>query len=299
MEQRPADGVSKTALGVGVLRALHRVVDSEPWVIDDPVSTLLFGDAARARLNRDFAAGLGDAGANALRGHVLVRSAFAEERLRQAVARGVRHCVVLGAGFDTFAYRQPAWMRGVRLFEVDAPATQAEKRARLAAAGIAEPRNVVYAAIDFERTPLAAGLRDAGLDLDAPAFFSWLGVMVYLSRDAVDAVFRTVAAMPPGSEIAFTFAQGGDADRPAKGVTEISKRVAELSKRVAELGKRVAELGEPLRTTITVAELETLLARHGFREHTILSTAGAQRYLGTRTDALRLPPRESIAAAIM
>jgi methyltransferase (TIGR00027 family) len=278
MEQRLPDGVSKTAFGVGVLRALHRIVDSEPWVIDDPISTVLFGDVARARLDRHVASALGHARADALRGHVLVRSAFAEERLRDAVARGIRQCVVLGAGFDTFAYRQPGWMQGVRLFEVDAPATQAEKRARLAAAGIAEPPNVVYAAIDFERTSLVDGLRGAGLDLDAPAFFSWLGVMVYLTRDAVDAVFRAVAAMLPESEIAFTFTQGGDAD---------------------QLAQRVAELGEPVRTTVTNAELETMLRGYGFRDHTILSVAGAQRYLGERTDTLRLPPRESIAAAIV
>ena len=278
MEQRLPDGVSKTAFGVGVFRALHRIVDSEPWVIDDPISTLLFGDFARARLDRGVAPVLGHEGANALRGHVLVRSAFAEERLRAAVARGVRQCVVLGAGFDTFAYRQPAWMDGVRLFEVDAPATQAEKRARLAAAGIAEPPNVVYAAIDFERTSLAEGLRGAGLDLDAPAFFSWLGVMVYLTRDAVDAVFRAVASMPPESEIAFTFGQGGDSD---------------------QLAQRVAELGEPLRTVVTIAELEALLVRHGFREYTILSVADAQRYLGKRSDRLRFPPRESMATAIV
>lgn len=276
MERLP-DGVSRTALGVGVLRALHRLVDAEPWVIDDPVSTALFGDVARARFERDVAPALGRARADALRAHVLVRSAFAEERLRTAVARGVRQCVVLGAGFDTFAYRQPAWMQDVRLFEIDAPATQAEKRARLAAAGIAEPPNVVYAAIDFERTSLAAGLREAGLDLGAPAFFSWLGVMVYLTRDAVDAVFRTVAAMPSGSEIAFTFTQGSD---PSD-----------------NLAQRVAELGEPQRTTVDVAELDAMLRGYGFRQHTILSVAEAQRYLGERTDTLRLPPRESMAAA--
>jgi methyltransferase (TIGR00027 family) len=278
MEERVPDGVSKTAFAVGVLRAAHRIVDSEPWVIDDPISTALFGDFARARFDRGIAAAPGDTAANALRGHVLVRSAFAEDRLKQAVARGLRQCVVLGAGFDTFAYRQPAWMDGVRLFEVDAPATQAAKRARLAAAGIAEPPNVVYAAIDFERTSLAAGLRDAGLDLDAPAFFSWLGVMMYLTRHAVDAVFRTVAAMPPSSEIAFTFTQGGGAA-------------------FESLAQRVAELGEPYRTMFDAAEIEALLRSYGFRELTILSTADARRYLGERTDTLRLPTRESTAAA--
>lgn len=266
-----------TALGVGVLRALHPLLDSPPLVIDDPISMRLFGDVARARLDRDFAGLMGAAQANALRGHVLVRSAFAEDRLRQAVVRGVRQAVVLGAGFDTFAYRQPAWMNGVRLFEIDAPPTQAEKRRRLRAAGIAEPPNVVYAAIDFELTPLRDGLRDAGFDLGAPAFFSWLGVMVYLTREAIEAVFATVASLPAGSEIAFTFSQHAGVG----------------------LAERVAAVGEPLRTAVSVTELEALLTGHGFREITILSATEARRYLGDRTDGLTVPPRESIASAIV
>lgn len=279
MDRWLPEGVSRTAVGVGVLRALHYLVDSEPWVIDDPISRALFGAAARARMDDDFAASLGSERAHALRGHVLVRSAFTEERLRRAVERGARQFVVLGAGFDTFAYRQPSWMDGVRVFEVDAPATQAEKRARLAAAGIAVPPNVVYAAIDFERTALADGLREAGLDPAAPAFFSWLGVMMYLTRDAVGAVFRTVAAMPPESEIAFTFTQGTDSSDA--------------------LARRVAALGEPLQTTIDVASLEAMLRAIGFRHITILTQPEAARYLGERTDQLRLPLRESIAAAIV
>jgi methyltransferase (TIGR00027 family) len=279
MQRELPEGVSRTAAGVGVMRALHYLIDSEPWVIDDPVSRVLFGAAARARMLDDFAAALGNERAHALRGHVLVRSAFAEDRLQRAVERGVRQCVILGAGFDTFAYRQPPWMDGVRVFEVDAPATQAEKRARLTAAGIAVPPNVVYAAIDFERTALADGLRDAGLDPGTPAFFSWLGVMMYLTRDAVDAVFRSVAALPPQSEIAFTFTQATDSSDA--------------------LAQRVAAVGEPLRTTVDVANLDVMLRAFGFREVTILTAAQAARYLGERTDQLRLGPRESIAAAIV
>lgn len=271
-------GISRTALGVGILRAMHRMVDREPWVIDDPVSPVLFDGAVRAMMERDPSAYTGPAG-DALRGHVLVRSAFAEERLRCAIERGVRQCVVLGAGYDTFAYRQPAWASRVRLFEVDAPATQADKRARLAATGIAEPANVVYAPIDFEHTSLAAGLADAGFNAQALAFFSWLGVMVYLTRDAVDAVFRFVARMPRGSEIAFTFS----APRPDD----------------TRLASRVAALGEPLRTRIDVLELERMLRDFGFRETTVLTPGAAQRLLGTRSDTLRLPPRESIAAALL
>lgn len=271
------DGISKTALGVGSLRALHRLVDAQPWVIDDPVSLALFGDAARQLAHRDPSWGT-DPARIMLRAHVLVRSAFAEDRLRAAVARGVRQCVVLGAGYDTFAYRQPAWMDGVRVIEVDAPATQADKRARLERARIAVPENVAFAPIDFERTSLAAGLAAAGLDAGAPAFFSWLGVMVYLTRDAIDAVFRFVAGLPSGSEIAFTFTAPGGS---------------------AELERRVAEIGEPLLTRLEPAAVEPMLRELGFGAVTVLSSSAAARYLGERSDALRLPPRASIAAALV
>ncbi len=269
------DGVSRTALGVGSLRALHRIADAEPWVLDDPVSLALFGDMARYLVRNDPSWAEQPARVQ-LRAHVLVRSAFAEDRLRAAVARGVRQCVILGAGYDTFAYRQPAWMDGVRLIEVDAPATQADKRARLAGARIAVPGNVAFAPIDFERTALADGLAAAGFDAGAPAFFSWLGVMVYLTRDAVDAVFRFVAGLPVQSEIAFTFTAPGGS---------------------AELERRVAAVGEPLRTRLEPAEVEPMLRGLGFGAVTLLSPAAAARYLGERRDALRLPSRQSMAAA--
>jgi methyltransferase (TIGR00027 family) len=271
------DGISKTALGVGSLRALHRLLDTEPWVIDDPVSFALFGDAARYLAQHDPSWAEQPARIQ-LRAHVLVRSAFAEDRLRAAVARGVRQCVVLGAGYDTLAYRQPAWMHGVRLIEVDAPATQADKRARLERAAIAVPENVAFAAIDFERTSLADGLTAAGFDAGAPAFFSWLGVMVYLTRDAVDAVFRFVAGLPAESEIAFTFTAPGGS---------------------AALERRVAEIGEPLLTRLEPAAVEPMLRQLGFGAVTVLSSSVAAQYLGQRSDALRLPPRASIAAAIV
>lgn len=269
--------VSKTAMGVGVLRAMHRLFDAEPWVLDDPVSLSLFGDAARSTVERD-SSWTTNPRRIALRGHVLVRSAFAEDRLRAAVARGVRQCVVLGAGYDTFAYRQPAWMAGVRLIEVDAAQTQSDKRERLERAGIPVPRNVTLAPVDFERTPLPEGLAAAGFDAAAPAFFSWLGVTMYLTRNAVETVFGFVAGLPASSEIAFTYAAPGGS---------------------AELERRVAEVGEPFLTRIDPAAVGPMLRALGFREVTVLSAADAQRYLGTRTDALRVPQVESIAAALV
>jgi len=270
-------GASQTAFGVGMLRALHRIVDAEPWVVDDTISLALFGDAVRAILRKD-PGWFQDERGTVLRAHVLVRSAFAEDRLRAAVARSVRQCVVLGAGYDTFAYRQPQWMRDVQVFELDAAPTRADKLERLARAGIAPPANVAYAALDLERASLADVLRSAGFDAASPAFFSWLGVMVYLSGAAVDAVFRSVAALPTGSEIAFTFTPpGGD----------------------EALARKVADVGEPLRTRIDPAMLDPMLYGFGFHGVKQLTIDEARAFLGERSDALRLSSRESIATALL
>jgi methyltransferase (TIGR00027 family) len=269
------DGPSKTAIGVGLLRALHRLLDREPWVVDDALSQQLFGDAANQLLQRDPTWRTSPARIG-LRGHVLVRSAFAEDRLRRAVERGVRQFVSLGAGYDTFAYRQPEWMRDVGVFEVDTPQTQADKRRRLELAGIAIPDNVVFVPVDFERTSLARGLEAAGFSSERTAFFSWLGVMVYLTRDAAEAVLRFVASLPQGSEIALTFTPPGEP---------------------GALERRVAAIGAPLRTRIDANDLATLLYEIGFTDVALLATETAQHYLGKRGDALIILPGTQIATA--
>jgi methyltransferase (TIGR00027 family) len=269
--------ISRTAHSVALMRALHRCVDHEPWVVDDPVSTALFGAELQAELARDPAWHQDDYG-NAMRGYILVRSAFAEERMRAAAARGVRQCVVLGAGFDTFAYRQPAEMAGTVIFEADAPATQAAKRSALARAAIPEPANLRFAPIDFETTSLGDGLAAAGFDRAAPAFFSWLGVVPYLTREAIDGVFGFVASLPARSEIAFTFAPHD---------------------RSEALARRVAEMGEPFRTTFDPGELHAVLTALGFGRVDFLSPEAARAYLGDRRDSLRIAQRLHIASAVV
>ena len=111
------------------------------------------------------------------------------------------------SGFDTFAFRQPAWARALKIFEVDQSATQAMKLSQLAKARIAMPPNVNLAAIDFEQESLLAGLLRHNISLAEPTFFSWLGVTMYLRDEAVDVVFRSVAKFPADSEIVFTFMQ--------------------------------------------------------------------------------------------
>ena len=110
-----------------------------------------------------------------------VRSRYAEDELARAVSAGVRQCVVLGAGLDTFACRNPHAAVGLRVFEVDHPATQAWKRLRLAAAGIEIPPDATFVALNFEQQSLAEELSMAGFDLRAPVFFTWLGVTPYLT----------------------------------------------------------------------------------------------------------------------
>jgi methyltransferase (TIGR00027 family) len=266
---------SATALGVAVLRAVHAVADEAPRVLDDPIAAQLVDPAALDRaLDRD------NPGARALRAHVVLRSRFAEERLEAAVARGVRQLVVLGAGFDTFAYRQPAWASTLRIFEADHPASQRAKRERLAAAGIAIPENVTFVAIDFATTSLLDGFAASTFDPDRPVFFSWLGVMMYLDEGAIDAVLRYVAARPEGSELAFSFASADPA----------ASRAAE---------ERAKALGEPWLTRFEPAALESKLHAHGFRSVTLLQPANARRYFGDRSDLLRAPERVSIGSAIV
>jgi methyltransferase (TIGR00027 family) len=218
----------------------------------------------------------------ALRSHVLLRSRFAEERLRGAVARGVTQLIVLGTGLDTFAYRQPPWASALRIYEVDHPASQAAKRARLEAAGIAIPSNVTFAPIDFEHDTLASGLARAGFDPAAKTFVSCLGVLVYLTSEAIAELFAFVASLPAGSECVFTF--GGtrgpeDEGRPS-------------------LASVAADLGEPWVSSMEIEDVTAMLARAGLPAPLLMSREDAAVWLGTRTDGLELPRRERVATVV-
>jgi methyltransferase (TIGR00027 family) len=272
---------SSTALGVAMLRAAHQVVDDEPRVLVDPIALRLLGsDAAERMRARTFE--LRTPGACALRAHVLLRSRFAEDRLQASVARGVRQYVLLGAGFDTFAYRQPEWAHSLRIFEVDQPATQGAKRERLGAAAIEPPSNVTFVPIDFEHQTLSEGLSVNGFDAGALTFVSCLGVLVYLTHDAIVDLFRFVASLPSGSECAFTFG----------GVTP----GAEGPGRLAEMAARV---GEPWRSSLEIDDVRTVLSGVGLQALTTLSSADAMAYLGERRDGLTAPRRERIASVVV
>jgi methyltransferase (TIGR00027 family) len=183
---------------------------------------------------------------------IAARSRFAEDSLAAAVARGVRQYVVLGAGLDTFAYRNPFEAAGLRVFEVDHPATQAWKQRRLAEAGLASPASLTFAPIDFEHETLAHGLAAAGFDATAPAFFAWLGVVVYLTCEAVTETLRFIASLS-GAEVVFDYGE------PPSAFPEGGQRSVQLAR-----AQRAAAMGEPWITRASPADMHAMLRGLGF-----------------------------------
>jgi methyltransferase (TIGR00027 family) len=213
------------------------------------------------------------------------RSRFAEDSLALAVARGVRQAVALGAGLDTFALRNPFAARGLRVFEVDHPATQAWKRERLVAAGLAIPSTLTFVPVDLERSGLASALVGAGFELDRPAFFYWLGVVPYLPRASVTSTLRCIAGLPD-SEVVFDYAE--PPERYPEG------RRAYLAERAA----RATAVGEPWITFLDPAEISAELGGLGFHEQEDLGLREiAARYMGRPSQAAESSPGPHIIRA--
>ncbi len=272
-----------TALAVAGLRAVHQLMDAEPKILDDTVIVQLLGTDVIGRIQQQ-PQRYRERDARSLRSHVVLRSRYSEDRLADAVLRrGVRQYVVLGAGFDTFAYRQPAWARDVRIFEVDQVASQRVKRGRLSDAGIAVPSNVTFVEADFEHVSLHDMLVGGGFSTGEPAFISWLGVTVYLTEPAIDAVFKFVGSLPASSEMVFTLYS--------------RERAIEES----PMAIRAKQLGEPFRTYFDPAELEQKLRGFGFSDVSFLTPEAAQqRYFPEpRPDGLPAPVRINTCSAIV
>lgn len=263
------DRASRTAEAVAIRRAVHQVVDVPP-VFVDPIAIHMLGADTAARLRAHPRAFDRSRVGRYLRAFLAARSRFAEDCVREAVARGVEQYVLLGAGFDTFAYRNP--FPQLRVFEVDHPATQEAKRRRLARAHVAVPPTVSYVPIDFAQEPLHFG---ATFDASKPAICAWLGVLPYLDRPAIESVLRHVASLPPGSEIIF------DYGLPPSSLSWLSRLVYRA------MARRVAAAGEPWKSFFTPPEMRTLL-----RDFTTVEDLGPDeinaRYFAARRDGLRV-----------
>lgn len=198
IEGRPSD----TALQVAAARAAHRRFDPAPHLLDDPQAADLLGPDSIALVE-----GYRDDGSWLLlenRLFIPLRARYVEDRLREAHAAGVRQFVILGAGLDSFVFRQPADLVDLRIFEIDHPSMQSWKRARLETLGWAIPANARHVPCDFEKTRVSQALGKTDFDPDQPAIVSWMGVVYYLEKATVAASLRDLASiLAARSEVVF------------------------------------------------------------------------------------------------
>ena len=271
---------SQTARGAAAYRAIHQTVDGGT-IFNDPFASKILDDETRAM--RDAIAA--NPSLRPMRLFIAARSRFSEDTLSACVGRGVRQVVVLGAGLDTFALRNPHAGQGVRVFEVDYPATQRWKRARLEQAGLAMPASLTFAPVDFERQSLADGLAAAGFEADRPAFFQWLGVVPYLSRDAVAATLDFIVSVPD-SEVVFDYAE------------PFENYPVERRANVMAIAAGAAGRGEPWLSQFDPGELSELLRNKGFGLVEDLGLAElTDRFYGTLKQGIVIGPGGHVVRA--
>jgi methyltransferase (TIGR00027 family) len=269
---------SHTARGAAAYRVLHQTLDGGV-IFRDPFASKILDDETRATLDEVAA----NPALRPMRLFIAARSRFSEDSMAASVARGVRQIVVLGAGLDTFALRNPHV--GVRVFEVDYPATQSWKRERLKQADIAIPSSLIFAPIDFERQSLADGLAAAGFQADRPAFFQWLGVAMYLTREAVASTLDFIAGVPE-SEVVFDYAEPFEnypADRRAI---------------IMAIAEGAAARGEPWLSFFDSPELTEMLRDRGFGVVEDLGLAElTERFYGDMKQGIQIGPGGHVVRA--
>ena len=235
---------SLTARGAAIYRAIHQTHEGAA-IFRDPFAEKILDAETRATLDEIAA----DPSRRGIRLFIVSRSRFSEEALAASVARGARQVVVLGAGLDTFSLRNP--FPDVRVFEVDFPATQAWKRERLKQAALVIPDTLTFAPVDFERESLADGLARAGFRRDQPAFFQWLGVTPYLTREAIASTLDFIAGVP-GSAVAFDYTEPFENQAP------------ERRARLTAMAESAAARGEPWLSFFDPPEIAAILRGKGF-----------------------------------
>ncbi|NMM36959.1 MAG: SAM-dependent methyltransferase [Glaciimonas sp.] len=266
-------GPKPSAQRVATLRAAHQLLDS-PLILEDPLALKILGSTNEAgvRSNPDH---YNDPWSKGLRTSLVVRSRLAEDEWEKAAENGVRQYVILGAGLDTYAYRV-SHQTG-RIFEVDLPATQQWKRECLSAADIQIPASLTYVPIDFEHDTLTHALSQVGFREDEAAFFSWLGVSMYLEEEAILKTLRFIASCAAGSAVVFDYVV-----TPSL-LTPMERLGREL------VCAKVAESGEPWKAYFDPESLAYKIRSLGFSEANNVSPESLNtRYLSGLKDGFRM-----------
>jgi methyltransferase (TIGR00027 family) len=266
-----------TAVRVALWRALHVEVDPPPHVLEDEVGLKLAAPDGGWRSRPDMSPFT-----RPFRASIVARARFVEDLVAAQAARGVRQYVILGAGLDTFAQRRTELASHLIVFEIDRPGPQAWKRQRLVDLNLGIPPFLRLVPVDFEAgdawwEQLAA----SGFDAERPAVVASTGVSMYLTKDAIAATLRQVAALARGSTLVMSFMLPIELADP-----DVRPGIER-----AEAGARAN--GTPFISFFTPPEMLTLARDAGFAEVQHVSAATlAQRYFAGRTDGLR-PPNNS------
>jgi len=272
---------STTAVGAAMLRAAHQLLDGGEKLLKDEVILKLLGKEPLAHIHEH----RGDyflPGSIAMRTHMILRSRYAEDCLYEAHWRGVRQYLLLGAGVDTFAWRQPVWAKDLHIIEADQPASQANKLRLLQHAGLPSPENLSFIGIDLETDELPAAFTNSPLDTTRPVFISCLGVLIYLRRETVSRIFRFLGSLPKGSEFVLTAS------------------ARRWNPFFLFSAARVAAAGEPWITYFKPGELEAELKACGFSTiHWLTPEEATQRYWVNSTTTLPPPRNCSLVRAIV
>ncbi len=279
---------STTAMLTASLRAVHFLFDDEPKILRDSLALGLSGaenevalrasfETTQTDLARRFSPEFAQARFRYIRAFAVMRNHYAEDALSEALQRGVTQYVILGAGLDSFAYRRRDLADRVRVFEVDHPATQQWKRARLHELRVELPPNLTFIPFNFERHTLREGLQAGGYRLEAPAFFSWLGTLGYLTEEAIFATLREIATLARGSEVVFEYAL-------SESLLDEETRTMLTSMKVSSAAR-----GEPWLSFFEPATLTKRVQALGFSQIEDFGPEEANaRYFTGRRDGLRL-----------
>jgi methyltransferase (TIGR00027 family) len=268
----PLKGID-TGLYAASQRAAHQILDN-PKIFEDPLALRIIGAEAESKLRRS-PAQFQNRVERTVRALMVVRNRYAEDELARSIQRGIRQYIILGAGLDTFAYRNCFPL--LQVFEVDHPATQAWKRSCLERAAIPIPASVTFVSVDFERQMMMDALGQSGFKSNELTFISWLGVVRYLSPEAFISVLTSiVSSMRPGSEVVF---DSGPAPSLLQRLREVPHRPIWTFKKNA--------FRPPY---YDLASLKSDLKRIGFADVQLFGpTELNDRYCNGRTDGLRVP----------
>ena len=194
----------------------------------------------------------------------LCRAAYTEQALKTAVLTGTMQYVILGAGMDTFAFRETEFLSKHRVFEVDHPMTQKDKTERIDRAGWTVPDNLTFVPVDFTKDNLTEHLIAGGFDPTVKSFFSWLGVTYYLSAEAIGKTLAELSSLcADGSTLVF--------DYPDENFFDAAERRIQNTVMMAKAG------GEPMQSAFACGELEKLLEKHGFLIYELLTPDDIQK----------------------